>query len=323
MVKKRTRKVKKRILYLLIIGTVFVQIVAYNHAYRFTHFIEKDANSSLTRITPENLSFFGKIKILLLGVPNTKPVTQDLPKQQYKTIKIQSNELLDSWWMPLADSTQKTKGIVILFHGYNGEKSSLLTSAATLNKIGYDCLLVDFMGSGGSTGRQTTIGFKEGENVKSAYDYIKQQYPTQKIILLGHSMGAVAIMKSIVDYDLKPDKIILQCPFGTMLETVKTRFKAMNVPSFPFAHLLMFYGGVQNGFNAFNHNPTDYAKHIKVPTLLAHGSQDKRVSRQEIEEIYNNLNGYKELLLLKKSGHEDYCAHSQTEWTNKIANFVD
>lgn len=28
------------------------------------------------------------------------------------------------------------------------------------------------------------------------------------------------------------------------------------------ANLLVFWGGVQNDFNAFKHNPTDYAKNI-------------------------------------------------------------
>jgi alpha-beta hydrolase superfamily lysophospholipase len=318
--KFNTKKLKKRALWLTIIAIIFINIIAYNHAYRFTHFIEIEEGKTAERIKPEDLSLVEKVKILLLGIPNHKPKNAILPSANYKTIKIQSNETLDTWLIP---STTAAKGIVILFHGYTGEKSSLLAYSQAFNKMGYPCLLVDFMGSGSSTGVQTTIGFKESENVKAVYDHVKNEFPNQKIILFGHSMGAVAIMKAVSDYDLKPEKIIVQCPFGTMKQTVKKRFEAMNVPSFPFAHLLLFYGGIQNGFNAFHHNPTDYAKNITVPTLLTYGEKDGRVTRPEIDEIYKNLNGQKQLVTFKNSGHEDYLVNSNTEWLNKITNFVN
>jgi dienelactone hydrolase len=68
----------------------------------------------------------------------------------------------------------------------------------------------------------------------------------------------------------------------------------MHVPAFPMAGFLVFWGGVQNGFWAFAHNPVDYAKKISCPTLLLYGEQDKNVSRQEIDAIYNNLSGAKD-----------------------------
>lgn len=317
--KFNTKKLRKRLLWLIILLIIFINIIAYNHAYRFTHFIEKNETESTARIKPEDLSFTQKVKILFLGVPNHKSKNKNFPSPNYETISIKSNETLDCWLIPPADSS---KGIVILFHGYLGDKSSLLPYSEAFNKMGFSCLLVDFMGSGSSTGLQTTIGFKESENVKSVYDYVKKEFPSQKIILFGHSMGSVAIMKSIHDYDLRINKIILQCPFGTMKQTVKTRFEAMNVPPFPFAHLLLFYGGAQNGFNAFQHNPTEYAKKIQVPTLVLLGEQDERVSLQEIDDIYKNLNGIKELVTFKDVGHNDYLVNSYDEWVLKISTFV-
>ena len=40
------------------------------------------------------------------------------------------------------------------------------------------------------------------------------------------------------------------------------RFHSMKIPSFPMAVLLDFWGGVQNGFWAFGHNPTAYARSV-------------------------------------------------------------
>jgi pimeloyl-ACP methyl ester carboxylesterase len=136
-------------------------------------------------------------------------------------------------------------------------------------------------------------------------------------------MGAVAIMKAIKDYDLKPKGIIIECPFGTMQQTVEARFKNMNVPTFPMTGLLVFWGGLQHGFWAFHHNPTDYAKQVTCPTLLLFGEQDKNVSRQEIEDIFANLPGQKQLKTYELAGHENYLNKYRTQWTQDVVNFLN
>ena len=52
----------------------------------------------------------------------------------------------------------------------------------------------------------------------------------------------------------------------------------MHVPCFPMAYLLVFWGGTINGFNAFNHNPQNYASQVKCPVLLMYGLKDDKVS---------------------------------------------
>lgn len=136
-------------------------------------------------------------------------------------------------------------------------------------------------------------------------------------------MGAVAIMKAVADTEIKPDTIIIECPFGTMRTTVQNRFAAMNVPSFPFSDLLLFYGGLQNGFDAYAHNPIDYAKSIDIPTLLMYGAKDQRVTRTEIDEIYKNLAGPKRLEILPNSGHANYLRKSHIGWKNIVSSFLN
>jgi len=135
-------------------------------------------------------------------------------------------------------------------------------------------------------------------------------------------MGGVAIMKSIHDYDLKPSSIILECPFGSMYETVCARFKTMNAPTFPMAGLLVFWGGVQNGFWAFGHNPTEYAKKINCPTLLLYGPKDEKVSLKEINTIFQNLKGKKKLRIYPNAGHENYLNDYKSKWIKDVNAFL-
>ena len=96
----------------------------------------------------------------------------------------------------------------------------------------------------------------------------------------------------------------------------------MNIPSFPFAELLLFYGGIQTGFNPFKHNPTEYAKQIQIPTLVLYGAKDGRVTRKEIDQIYENLSGEKELVIFENSGHEIYLNDHKDDWSNEVDNFL-
>jgi len=283
------------------------------HAYKFTHY-KKGAR--LIAKSPEALSMNQKINALIFGVSLPRPIEKEKPDKAYKTILI--NNELSCWQLDVPN----TKGMVILFHGYGSEKSSVTGRASEFNRMGYSTLLVDFKGSGGSAGSTTTIGFQEAEQVKTCYDYIQQQYHC-KIILCGTSMGAAAVMKCVHDTKIKPEALILECPFGSMLHTVENRFNAMGVPAFPMAHLLVFYGGVLNGFWAFDHNPIDYAKEINTPALLLCGGCDERVTQQEIDDIYNNLKGRKRKVIYPLARHESYLNHYREEWRDDVTCFLE
>ncbi|TCN57496.1 alpha/beta hydrolase [Flavobacterium circumlabens] len=293
---------------------IIMNTIAFFHAYKFTHFSNSKAEKTKS---PEKLTSFEKAKILFFGVNNPKPKSTKFPSQEYQTLKLQSNKEIECWLI----KTEKSKGTVILFHGYGGEKSLMIEKSDKFIKLGYSTMLVDFMGSGNSEGNQTTIGYKESEEVKTTFDYLRQT-GEKNIYLFGTSMGAVAIMKSIHDDKIKPKAIILECPFGSMYETVYARFKRANAPTFPMARMLLFWGGIENGFWAFSHNPTAYAKSITCPTLLLYGQKDKSVSLTEINQIYANLKGSKKLNTYKDTGHENYLIKNKIEWVKDISGFL-
>lgn len=305
---------KKTLKWGIVLGFVLLNIVVYNHAYQFTHFADEKGQ----RVKPEDLSFGKKIKVIFTGVDNPKPVNDKLPNKPFEMVAIEGDVRLKGWLIEVDSS----KGVVVLFHGYSGSKSGLVAYAEEFNKMDFSTLLIDFRGSGGSEGDQTTIGFKEAKDVKATFDFIKNKFPNQEIILFGTSMGAVSIMKAVADLGVQPNKIILECPFGTMRQTVKKRFEAMSLPSFPLADLLMFYGGIQTGFNPYKHKPMEYAKDVKISTLLLYGKHDARVTLEETEGIYENLSGQKELVILENSGHENYLNNDKKDWLSSIKKFI-
>ncbi len=292
---------------------VVLNVIMIFHGYKFTHF-----GGEMKKIgKPKLLTTSDKIKTIFFGVESTRPGDPIKPSQKYETLYLQSNVKLECWSLK-ADSA---KGTVIIFHGYRASKSEMIDRSDEFLKLGYNTLLVDFMGSGGSEGSSTTIGYKEAEEVKTCYDYVASK-GEKSIYLLGTSMGAAAIMKAENDYQLSAKGLILECPFGTMYKTVSVRVSAMGVNPFPIAGMLMFWGGVENGFWPFNLNPEEYARSIKLPTLLMWGEQDKRVSHAETDAIYANLQGPKTLKTFPLCGHEDYIPQYHDLWVSDVSSFL-
>lgn len=309
----RLSKILRRTGWTLLIFFLALNAFACFHAYKFTHFTTDDVQ----RTNPGRLSVLGKLKVVVAGVDNPRPVNRRTPGRSYQTIRLQSHETLEAWMI----RTPGAKGTVALFHGYGAAKSRMLERAEVLLGQGYNTLLVDFMGSGGSGGNATTIGYKEAQDVKAAWDYLSG-HGEQNIYLLGTSLGAAAILKALKDNSVQPKGVILEAPFSTLYEAACARFRAVNAPAFPMAGLVVFWGGVINGFWGFGHQPVEYAKSARVPVLLIYGEKDGRVARKEIDEIYHNLPGPKKLVTFPEAGHVNYLSQYSREWTAAVAEFI-
>jgi alpha-beta hydrolase superfamily lysophospholipase len=307
------RKIGKRILASLLVLFVLMNVLASIHAYKFTHF----SHAGVKTKDALKLSTTEKLETAILGVNNPRPVNTTPPSQPYETVSIQSNVKLECWHI----KTDSSLGTVLLFHGYGSDKSKLIDRSDEFIRMKYDVLLVDFMGSGGSEGDVTTIGYKEAQNVKDCYDYIVAR-DKRPIYLFGSSMGSAAILKSINDYHFNPTGVIVECPFGSMYKTTCARFTGMHIPSFPMAGLLLLWGGGECGFWAMGHNPTEYAKAVKCPTLLMAGGRDEKVSKEEIDEIYANLAGLKTLKTYSLAKHENYFRRYKDDWIKDVTTFM-
>jgi alpha-beta hydrolase superfamily lysophospholipase len=188
--------------------------------------------------------------------------------------------------------------------------------------MGYAPFLVDFRGSGGSSGYKTSIGFAEADDVASAVEYVRVSSSHQPIILYGQSMGGVAILRAIYAHNIQADALILEAVFDRLLSTVQNRFAAMGLPSFPAAQLLVFWGGVQSGYFGFKHNPVEYATRVQCPTLMLHGTDDPRATLAEGRAVFQNLRGIKQFEAFAGVGHESYLAVQPDQWKRTVFQFL-
>ena len=326
---------RRRLLLLLL--TVFgaLNAVAFFHAWRFTHFANEPG---LHSPNPEQLSPGQKLWLLLTGIRNPKPQNGPKPDFPVETVTIASpNGPLEAWYA--RPDSGRPHGTVALFHGYTSSKSHLTHEAGYFRRLGYNVLLVDQAGNGNSAGFRTTVGYREAEDVATAVRWLKNDSsgspssPARgpggeanregsEVILYGVSMGAVAILRAEAELGVRPTANILECPYGSMRQTAYNRFASMHVPGFPMADLLVFWGGVQNGFWAFGLNAERYATQIHTPTLLLWGTADPRVSRAETDAIFAHLAGPKARHDFPGVGHQPYWQRYPAAWEQQIQAFL-
>jgi hypothetical protein len=311
----------KRLGYTFLILFILLNILTAFHAYKFTHFY----NSGAPVKKPELMNGWEKTQVILFGVDYPKKKIANLPDLAYKDFSVETEDgfTLRGWLIKYPDSIAN-KGAMLMFHGHANNRGSIVNEAEAFAGLGYTVYMVDFRAHGESDGEICTIGYNESKDIKALYDYAKKDFSDDQIVLYGISLGAATITKAVADYPtIKPSKIILEMPFATLSDAVKGRLRSMHLPEQPLAALLTFWGGTQQGFWGFNHNPSDYVKKLTCPVLLQWGVNDARVSSAETEELFSNISSnQKTLVRYENSAHESLYKKEPAKWLENVRRFL-
>jgi hypothetical protein len=305
----------RRWLLVLSIGFVGLNALAFRHAWAMSHFAPAGNRTE----SPEELSRWAKLKVLFTGVSLPRPVNRRTPAElglEFATVRVAVEPAVDleAWRIP-----STTNGpVVVAFGGYGGSKDGLLPVAREFHRMGAEVWLVDFRGCGGSSGDVTSIGFHEADDVAAAVRQATTGSP-RPVLLFGTSMGAAAALHAVHRGLVSPAGMILECPFDRLLSTAGNRFRLMHLPEFPLAHLLVFWGGAQLGFNGLAHNPVDYAVSVRCPTLLFQGDRDRRVTVAQAGQIAEKLGTNGRFVIFSGLGHESYLAGQPERWREEVS----
>jgi pimeloyl-ACP methyl ester carboxylesterase len=287
---------------------VALDALAWLHVGAMTQWTEETAPTD----RPEELGLAYRMGVLLTGVSVPRPVNRPAPEQvglPFETHRLDPGhgKELEARCVPAPGG----KLLTVLFHGYVGHKDSMLGPARALSSLGSHVLMVDFYGSGGSTGTGTAVGIEEARDVAAAVAYCRAQWPDQALLLYGQSMGGAAILRAIAEHDVDPDGLVIESTFDRLLSTVKSRFHRMHLPATP------------TDADAFAHNPATYARAVHCPTLVLQGAQDPNIFSEQAQRVQAALQGWKRLSLYDKVGHQDILSASPEAWNRDVADLLE
>lgn len=269
---RRTHKVRNTILTVIILLLLLVLSVAIISAYNgweLLHPAKKDIEVFSSNIVPEyrDISFRGADRSILLK----------------------------GWYFQIKNSDRT----VILAHSYG--KNRLEFGEQSLNMIksflgkGYNVFTFDFRNSGQSSGKLTTLGYREKDDIAAAVEYVRQQ-GSKHIILMGFSTGAAACILAAADADDKEniEAVIADSPYANLeiyLESSLNNW--VNLPAFPFNKTVLIAMEMISGMDAANAGPASSLKNLPPCRLfLIHGIGDGIIpveNSRELNSIYSGV----------------------------------
>ena len=320
--KSRSRIVTASLAVALVLLFFFL-FFSYLHAYAFTHPTESknlEINRDGMKLTTLDL-----IKATLMGIRPIRHNPERTPKDYdliYENVNFYSSDELSikGWWIP----SSKQKATIIFAHGYNGNRGNLEITTF-LNKAGYNVLMFDFRGHGGSDGNYISMGHYEKRDIEGAINYLSQRNDVDmaRIYGLGQSMGAAALLFTQEEH-ASFKGLILESTYPSLYENVAARFKEVyGFPKFPFATSLTFFGGLILGVDGFSISPQNSIKNIRVPILLIHDELDTSVSIENTRALYDNANSPKELWVAKDAKHTAAYNAGTEEYKEKVLHFLN
>ncbi len=306
--------------WVLLVQFLLINISAAFYAYKLTHVYDDPK----LRTAQSSKNIFEKTWRLFTGPRQPRSVITERPTFPYDTVNLKTRKGIDiEAWYSKTDSA--SRGTVILFHGITANKGMLLNEAYEFRYLGYNVMLVDFRAHGNSGGQTTTIGIRESEEVKMAYDYAIET-GEKNIFLWGSSMGAVVVAKAIDDYELKPSGVMLEMPFGSLQSHLQARARALGFQGFPekpFGFFVTWWMGIEKGFNGFKHQTSLYAKKVNCPVLMQWGALDNYVLKSETDKIYNGIaSTNKKLVVYDRAGHESLLLNDPVKWRIEAERFL-
>ncbi len=206
-------------------------------------------------------------------------------------------------WQINASATTGVPAIIIL-HGWGANSEIMLPLAQPFHSAGMNVLLVDARNHGRSGHDGYSSMPKFAEDVGHAADWLRAQPETHnsKIALLGHSVGAAAVLLA-ASRRSDVDAVISISSFAHPEWLMRRQLQRAYLPN-SLITLVLRYVEKVIGHRFDDIAPMNTLCEVKCPVLLVHGTEDKTIPVSDFRAIESNCEGRKyKVLLIPGAGH--------------------
>jgi pimeloyl-ACP methyl ester carboxylesterase len=205
---------------------------------------------------------------------------------------------LFAWLLP----TARQAPVIIIVHGWGGNAELMLPIALPFLKAGMNVLLLDSRNHGSSVSDSFSSLPRFAEDVGCAVDWVKSYFndPAQKIVLLGHSVGAGAVLLEASRRDDISAAISLSA-FAHPEWMMRRYLGRFHLPG-PLLNGILRYVEWVIGHRFEQIAPLNTLGKINSPVLLVHGLADDTVPVSDAEALSHVADI--ELLLVGDAGHD-------------------
>jgi len=208
---------------------------------------------------------------------------------------------------------EKTKDTVIMCHGFSGDSSGIFNPALVegLSNDYFVCRF-DFRGSGQSQGEfSTTTITRELEDLDTVVKWIKKEYGQKRLILIGHSFGAV--ITTLYAAKNNVHRLILLAGEGDLEKAINLEFSTTQQKELATTGKTQVENWSRDGKKDYlnrgflddmrKYSTKDAMAKVTAPTLFIHGSKDDVIPPEASVEMCSLTKAKKEIVILDNVDH--------------------
>ncbi len=228
------------------------------------------------------------IVIAYIGIRGNQVFPSQTPTQTYQDISFitQARDKLQlrGWFFP-ADSEK----VVVIAHGWGGNRARLVDLAELLQRSGYNVLTFDFRAGTG----ENTFGVREAKDLAAAIDWVMTTHhvEAQDITILGASMGAVAAVDYVSTHPV--GKLVLVSP---VVDVNQVKYAALRNAHLIFPELYATVAtAVERVFYGIKPiNPVQIFDKVTIPTFVIHAEDDDLSLVKTVYRLQDQVEGRKQ-----------------------------
>jgi alpha-beta hydrolase superfamily lysophospholipase len=196
------------------------------------------------------------------------------------------------------------RAAVVIAHGFTASSNDadLVAVAEALHAHDFDVTTYDARGHGRSGG-SCTLGDLERHDVAAAVACARER--THDVVLLGVSMGAIAVLRYAAADRGLAGLVTVSCPARwTLPRNARAIFAALLTRTAPGRRAAAHYLGVSIAPRWTNPEPpVALARRVHVPYAIVHGAADPFIPESAAHELYDAAREPKVLQVVPGMGH--------------------
>lgn len=228
------------------------------------------------------------------------------------------NFQLSGWYIP-----SQNGAVVILLHGYGGDRTSTLVYAEMLFKHGYGVLLYDQRASGESEGETLSWGWRDVNDVEAALEFLngRDEVEATRIGVLGCSTGAEIAISSGAHF-INIHAVVADAPYYTTARDAWPPYDAKDWIGWPYYPLFVTFMEWQSGASA-TMSLKEAVTHIAPRPFLLIAAGEEDYEQLRAQQYYALAAEPKDYWVVEGATHCTGPAAQPQEYEARIVDFFD
>ena len=240
----------------------------------------------------------------------------------YREVAVRSTDglSLSAWWVDKAGSSRAA----VLVHGWAGDKSNLhvVETALVYERAGFNVLMLDLRGHGGSDGERVTVGYQEVRDVRGALSWLEERgYEPEDVVLHGWSMGGAAVVQVAPGTGVAA--VVEEAAYADLPPLLREQIPEVSgLPAF-FNPGIFLVGKLFLDIDPWAVRPVEDAGRLSregIPFMIIHSRDDEVIPFEHAESF---AVAYPKATFWDLKGYGHVAAHDHPEYRERLLGFLD